>query len=114
MTGMNRYTGQALDEASHIRQSIADILTTPLGSRLMRRHYGSILFELIDQPMEGATLLRTYTGIMDAIARWETRVSLVSINRVVDTERPGRLTLSAELAHRRTGTTYTDTITLGE
>lgn len=114
MTGMNRYTGQSMDEAAHIRQSIADILTTPLGARVMRRHYGSILFELIDQPLEGATLLRAYTGIMDALARWEKRVSLVSITRLVQTDRPGHLTLRAELMHRRSGKTYTDVISIGE
>lgn len=42
MTGMSRETGKALDEAAHISQSIRDILTTPVGSRLMRRTYGSL------------------------------------------------------------------------
>ncbi|MGL4827152.1 MAG: GPW/gp25 family protein, partial [Vibrionaceae bacterium] len=47
---MNRFTGYSISELQHIKQSIQDILTTPLGSRVMRRDYGSAIFELIDQP----------------------------------------------------------------
>ncbi len=42
-TGMSRETGVTLVELEHIRQSVRDILTTPLGSRVMRRNYGSLL-----------------------------------------------------------------------
>lgn len=48
--GMNRETGEALNDLDHIRQSVRDILLTPLGSRVMRRKYGSLLSALIDQP----------------------------------------------------------------
>lgn len=34
---MNRSTGAALATSAHISQSIGDILTTPIGSRVMRR-----------------------------------------------------------------------------
>ena len=38
---MSRNTGLSLSsEADQIRQSIQDILTTPIGSRIMRRNYG--------------------------------------------------------------------------
>ena len=46
---MSRNTGLSLSsEADQIRQSIQDILTTPIGSRIMRRNYGSLLPQLID------------------------------------------------------------------
>ena len=39
---MNRFTGEKItSETEHIKQSIADILLTPIGSRLQRRDYGS-------------------------------------------------------------------------
>lgn len=41
--GMNRETGKALTGIEHIQQSIRDILVTPIGSRVMRRKYGSAL-----------------------------------------------------------------------
>ena len=56
MMGMNAATGRALSGLDHIRQSIAEILTTPIGSRLMRRRYGSEVPELIDQPLNSATV----------------------------------------------------------
>ena len=52
MTGMDRYTGKALDELAHIRQSIADILSTRLGVLVMLRAYGSRLYTLVDDPVD--------------------------------------------------------------
>lgn len=46
MPGMHTATGRALFGLAHIRQSITGILTTPIGSRLMRRRYGSEVTEL--------------------------------------------------------------------
>jgi phage baseplate assembly protein W len=34
MAGMARDTGAALDGLDHIRQSVADILSTPMGTRV--------------------------------------------------------------------------------
>lgn len=55
---MNRETGRTLTEAEHIRQSASDILHTPVGSRVMSREYGSLLFTLIDMPQTEALRLR--------------------------------------------------------
>lgn len=81
MIGMNASDGTAITGTARRAQSIADILSTPLGSRVMRRDYGSLLFELLDRPLNAATamLLRAATAI--AIRRWEnefriTRVTL--------------------------------------
>ncbi|WP_233350220.1 GPW/gp25 family protein [Kushneria phosphatilytica] len=90
---MNRTTGTALTGIDHIRQSVADILTTPIGSRVMRRDYGSLLPELIDQPLNGATALRAYSATVVALMRWEPRIRVQQIQRLVSTDRPGRLTL---------------------
>ena len=79
MTGMNAHTGRALTGVSLIGQSVTDILTTPLGSRVMRRDYGSEVPELIDQPLNGATVLRTYAATAYAIRRWEPRIQLTGV-----------------------------------
>ena len=50
---MNINTGKTISEIAHIKQSIANILTTPIGSRIMRRNYGSRLFKKIDSPING-------------------------------------------------------------
>lgn len=73
---MDVNTGRALTELDHVAQSIADILSTPIGTRLMRRDYGSLLSELIDQPGNDATAVRIYAAIAGAIMKWEPRVRL--------------------------------------
>lgn len=73
---MNRHTGAALGELEHIRQSVADVLTTRLGTRVMRRDYGSQLPELIDQPGHAGTLLLAYAAIAMSLLRWEPRLRL--------------------------------------
>ncbi|MDR6163059.1 GPW/gp25 family protein [Pseudomonas fluorescens] len=76
---MNRETGAALDLVEHIAQSITDILTTRIGTRVMRREYGSLLPELVDQPFNDFTRLQVYAATVMALMRWETRISLSRI-----------------------------------
>ncbi|MCI4588603.1 GPW/gp25 family protein [Sphingobium sp. BYY-5] len=76
MTGMARSSGAALDGLDHIRQSVGDILSTPVGSRVGRRDYGSLLPDLIDQPMTAANILRLYAATALALSRFEDRIRL--------------------------------------
>ncbi|PID55458.1 hypothetical protein CSB45_15945 [candidate division KSB3 bacterium] len=76
---MNKTTGRALSDIDHLQQSIADILLTPVGSRVMRRSYGSRLLELISQPYSIGTVLQIYTAIADALRQWEPRFTLKRI-----------------------------------
>ena len=92
MQGMNRNTGQPLSGIDHLRQSIIDILTTPVGSRVMRRDYGSRLYELVDAPMNRATLVDIYAATAEALLKWEPRLRLLSVN-VVSIDN-GHITLS--------------------
>lgn len=84
MTGMSSKTGKRLTERDHIRQSIADILTTPIGTRVMRREYGSLLPELVDHPLNSANLLRARAATADALIRWEKRISIQSVQLYLD------------------------------
>ena len=56
--GMNVLNGRSLTGLDHLKQSIADILNTPIGSRVMRRDYGSKLFSLIDAPLHWSIFTR--------------------------------------------------------
>ena len=80
MTGINRSTGHRMERSAHIRQSIADILTTPLGTRVMREDYGSLLPELIDRPQNGRLALQLAAASYMAISRWEPRISIQRIS----------------------------------
>jgi phage baseplate assembly protein W len=91
MNGTNALTGQILSGIDHLRQSITDILTTPLGSRVMRRDYGSRLFELIDAPMNRGTLADIYAATVEALAKWEPRIQVTQVK--ASSAEPGRVTL---------------------
>lgn len=80
MSGMHAHTGRRLDDIAHLRQSIGDILTTPRGSRVIRREYGANIFPLIDQPATPNNRLRIYAASAEALARWEPRLSLTRIH----------------------------------
>lgn len=60
----------------HIGQSITDLLTTRIGTRIMRREYGSLVPDLIDEPFNEITRLRVYAATVMAVMRWEPRVRL--------------------------------------
>jgi phage baseplate assembly protein W len=92
MKGMSRTTGKYLDDLEHLKQSIIDILTTPVGSRVMRREYGSNLFYLVDRPVNREFLQQIYAAVAEALERWEPRLSLKKVT--VDEVRDGRISLS--------------------
>ena len=79
---MNRQTGGAIGEREHISQSVTDILSTRIGTRVMRREYGSLLPELVDHPFNDFTRLRVYAAAVMALMRWETRISLSRVQFV--------------------------------
>ncbi len=76
MIGMDAETGRALSGIAHLRQSIRDILTTPVGSRVMRRDYGSRLPHLVDAPVNEDTLVAIYVATAEALLAWEPRLRL--------------------------------------
>lgn len=102
-TGLNKASGAAIADLEHLRQSISDILTTPLGTRVMRRDYGSRLFDLIDAPINNQTIVDIYAATAEALRQWEPRLKLkrVRITRPVDKQagaeaRAGQLSISVE------------------
>jgi|TARA_A100001518_G_C1221068_1_gene65426 hypothetical protein len=96
MTGMNAKTGRRLERLEHINQSVSDILTTPIGSRVMRREYGSLLPELIDQPLNDALLLQAYAATIMALIRWEPRIRVTAVRRRVSSSQPGQIALEID------------------
>ena len=78
MYGMGA-TGNQIDGIQHVRQSVSDIITTPVGSRVWRRDYGSRVPDLIDNPLNSSTLLSIYTETADALSKWEPRFTLQRI-----------------------------------
>ncbi|QXH50351.1 GPW/gp25 family protein [Pseudomonas fakonensis] len=82
MIGMDRRTGQPLSGIAHLRQSIEDILTTPLGSRRMRPDYGSQLRRYIDLPVNEGWKSAVQAEVARALGRWEPRLALERVKVV--------------------------------
>lgn len=94
MTGLSRHSGTAIAEPdAHLAQSITDILSTPIGSRVMRRDYGSDLPRLIDSPLNGETQVDLFQATAEALAKWEPRVTLERVAITEAAEGYARLTL---------------------
>ena len=89
MIGIGIQTGRKIEGTEHLAQSIHDILTTPKGTLVMQRAYGSDLPKLIDEPINGENLIDLYQATAEALDLWEPRIDLARI-QVIDAS-PGRV-----------------------
>lgn len=111
MRGTNAATGKALSGLDHLRQSIRDILTTPVGSRVMRRDYGSRIFQLVDAPVNSRTIVDIYAATIEALLRWEPRVNPRRV--LIAAAESGRVVIDLEATYTPTGEPITlDGITI--
>ncbi|WP_253302158.1 GPW/gp25 family protein [Wolbachia endosymbiont of Psylliodes chrysocephala] len=94
MRGMSATSGKELEGLDHLKQSIIDILTTPINSRIMMRDYGSRLFELVDKPINRDLTLEIYSAVAEALQRWEERFKLEKVK--VEGVKEGKITISLE------------------
>lgn len=94
MRGLNVNNGGHVEGIAHLKQSIKDILTTPIGSRVMRREYGSRLFEKIDRPLNGELIAEIYSDVIEALYDWEPRFEVIQVT--VQSLTQGKLTLDLE------------------
>ena len=91
---MNINTGIDISEINHLKQSISNILATPIGSRTMRRDYGSNLFNKIDHPVNGELIAEIYLDIVESLFIWEPRFELDQVT--VQNIENGKITIDLE------------------
>ena len=96
MNGINQHTGKPLGGLDHLRQSVEDILTTPIGSRVMRREYGSNVFRLVDRPITPGLLVELYACAIDALSRWEPRLRIKTMTGAPSDPAGGWIVLTIE------------------
>ena len=65
-----------------IKESIKDILLTPLGSRVMLPEYGSRLFELIDRKVDDEFRADLACFVIEAVEKWEKRVKIDEVRLI--------------------------------
>lgn len=96
--GLSASSGRAISGLDHLRQSVQTILMTPLGSRVMRRDFGSGLFELIDQNLTPLTFALIQAAVVDALGKWEPRLRItrVQADAVQEDLEQGHVTITIE------------------
>lgn len=70
---MNPEGTGALTDHDQLWQSVTKILTTPTGSRVMRREFGSAIPDLLDAPQNAVTRMQLMGAAAIALAQWEPR-----------------------------------------
>ncbi|SFD76256.1 hypothetical protein SAMN05428997_1534 [Bosea sp. CRIB-10] len=69
--GFDATTGKPLSGWAHCVQSIAVILTTRIGSRVMRRAFGSLVPELQDRNATPLLIMQVYAAVAAALRAYE-------------------------------------------
>lgn len=103
MSGMDVSTGRRLSGKAHLQQSIRDVLITPLGSRIQRRDYGSLLPDLIDQPLTDALALQAKAAVVMALTQWEPRIRINQVQLAISVK-AGQADLELAVTRLDTGT----------
>jgi phage baseplate assembly protein W len=79
MAGMDRHTGRWIGGWPHTGQSLTDVVDTELGSRVLRRMYGSDPDTLQDKPQNRQLITKVVMAIAVPVRRWEPRVELAHV-----------------------------------
>lgn len=75
---------EQVDGIERVNQSITHILSTPIGSRVMRRDFGSRLHELPFEVLDETTVALVQHFVIEAIVRWEKRIRLAGVQVTLD------------------------------
>jgi phage baseplate assembly protein W len=69
-----------------VSNSIYNLLNSPLGSRsrIFQPEYGASLYQFIQEPLDQSTANKIRIGFIQALARWEPRITLDMANCYVN------------------------------
>ncbi len=99
--GLARDGQRVVTDDDHLFASIQHILTTPIGSRVLRREYGSHLTELLGEPLNRRGMLRLQNAVATALVRWEPRFRLHRVQIDLSGAQGVRIRLSGETGLNR-------------
>ncbi|MBB4632935.1 GPW/gp25 family protein [Sphingosinicella soli] len=80
MVGMDKKTGKAIGREQHIVQSIEDILTTPKGTRVMRRDYGASYLAEDGSFRIGTSGVAIASEATELLKEYEPRISIGDVS----------------------------------
>jgi phage baseplate assembly protein W len=103
----NRNGGVATSSGEElIRESIAIILGTAPGERVMRPHFGCDIHELLFAPNNANTAGLAAHYCVEALQKWEPRIAEIEADAAPSTEEPHKLLIHIRYKVRETGTTH--------
>lgn len=79
-----------------IQQSIAIILGTRPGERVMRPEFGCDVSDLIFEPRDAILVGKIRSSVTRALARWEPRIEVIDVSPALDAESDGRVLVTIE------------------
>lgn len=85
------------NERSEIEQAIVIILSTPVGTRVMRPKFGSHLHELLFAPINVQTMAQARRYVEEALGMWEPRIQVTSVDVFPDLRDKGGACLQIEI-----------------
>ncbi len=65
--GTDRTSGKLLTGAAYLRQRLADVINTPLGSVVGARDFGSRIYEMVDHNIDRRFYMNAYVRLAEAI-----------------------------------------------
>lgn len=80
--------------AEEILEAIWVILSTPVGTRVMRPAFGCRIHELLFAPLNAATLSAAEHHVRDALGYWEPRIEVLDVRAEPYAGAPGTLAIS--------------------
>jgi uncharacterized protein len=90
------------DHDQEIVQAIVIILSTPVGSRLMRPEFGCRIHELLFAPMNISTFMTAQRYVEDALGYWEPRIDVLDIQVEPDRDIEGCMRINISYRIRAT------------
>lgn len=78
MAGVNAISGEVLHGFAHVEQSLAEIMFTQLGERVMREWFGNPGLKLLGENMNEGTIVRWFATLYAIIDLFEPRFRIVS------------------------------------
>jgi phage baseplate assembly protein W len=75
-----------LPDVLAVSNSIYNLLNSPLGSRsrIFQPEYGASLYQFLQEPLDQTTANKIRVGFIQALARWEPRITLDMSNSFVN------------------------------
>jgi len=93
---------EMVSEQEALRQAVLMLLSTRPGERVMRPGYGCDLHRLIFSPNDDTTAGLAIHYVRKALALWEPRVEVLTVDATRDDDHPGQLHVQLEYRVRAT------------